>query len=99
MTAREVSERNAEKMLMLGPVLDRLRSELFQPLIERVYGIMDRAGKIAFPPPELAGQPIKVEFISILAQAQKQAGLSAIDQLRARASLRKLPATPRRWTS
>lgn len=86
MTAREVSERNAEKMLMLGPVLDRLRSELFQPLIERVYGIMDRAGKIAFPPPELAGQPIKVEFISILAQAQKQAGLSAIDQLAARTS-------------
>ena len=33
MTATEVAERNAEKMLMLGPVLDRLRSELFQPLI------------------------------------------------------------------
>ena len=86
MTAREVTERNAEKMLMLGPVLDRLRSELFQPLIERVYGIMDRAGKIAYPPPELAGQRVQVEFISILAQAQKQAGLSAIDQLSARTS-------------
>lgn len=81
MTATEVAERNGEKLLMLGPVLDRLRSELFQPLIERVYGIMDRAGMIAFPPPELAGQPIKVEFISILAQAQKQAGLAAVDQL------------------
>jgi hypothetical protein len=81
MTATEVAERNGEKLLMLGPVLDRLRSELFQPLIERVYGIMDRAGLVAFPPPELAGQPIKVEFISILAQAQKQAGLAAVDQL------------------
>ncbi|MDR1490662.1 MAG: head-tail connector protein [Desulfovibrio sp.] len=85
MTATEVAERNAEKMLMLGPVLDRLRSELFQPLIERVYGIMDRAGLIAFPPPVLAGQKFKVEFISILAQAQKQAGLAAIDQLILRA--------------
>lgn len=85
MTAREVAERNSEKLLMLGPVLDRLRSELFQPLIERVYGIMDRAGMIAFPPPELAGQQIKVEFISILAQAQKQAGLAAVDQLVQRA--------------
>ncbi len=81
MTATEVAERNGEKLLMLGPVLDRLRSELFQPLIERVYGIMNRAGLVAFPPPELAGQPVKVEFISILAQAQKQAGLAAVDQL------------------
>ena len=31
-TAMEVVERNAEKMLLLGPVLDRLHSELFQPL-------------------------------------------------------------------
>lgn len=84
MTATEVAERNGEKLLMLGPVLDRLRSELFQPLIERVYGIMNRAGLVAFPPPELSGQPVKVEFISILAQAQKQAGLSAVDQLVAR---------------
>ena len=84
MTATEVAERNGEKLLMLGPVLDRLRSELFQPLIERVYGIMDRAGLVAFPPEELARQPVKVEFISILAQAQKQAGLAAVDQLVAR---------------
>ncbi len=85
MTATEVAERNGEKLLMLGPVLDRLRAELFQPLIERVYGIMDRAGLVAFPPPELANQPVKVECISILAQAQKQAWLAAVDQLVARA--------------
>jgi hypothetical protein len=95
MTATEVAERNGEKLLMLGPVLDRLRAELFQPLIERVYGIMDRAGLVAFPPPELAGQPIKVEFISILAQAQKQAGLAAVDQLVSRTGeLAKISGNP-----
>ena len=95
MTATEVAERNGEKLLMLGPVLDRLRAELFQPLIERVYGIMDRAGLVAFPPPELAGQPIKVEFISILAQAQKQAGLAAVDQLVSRTGeLAKIAGNP-----
>ncbi|MDR2604265.1 MAG: head-tail connector protein [Desulfovibrio sp.] len=83
MTATEVAERNGEKMLMLGPVLDRLRSELFQPLIERVYGMMDRAGMIARPPEYLAGRDLKVEFISILAQAQKQAGITAISRLAA----------------
>ncbi len=80
MTATEVAERNAEKMLLLGPVLDRLRSELFQPLIERVYGIMERHGLIAFPPDSLQGQEIKVEFVSILAQAQKAAGISSVQQ-------------------
>ncbi|MDR1947611.1 MAG: hypothetical protein LBQ51_10680 [Desulfovibrio sp.] len=80
MTATEVAERNAEKLLMLGPVLDRMRSELFRPLIDRVYGMMDRAGIIAFPPEQLTGKRIKVEFISILAQAQKQAGMAALAQ-------------------
>lgn len=80
MTATEVAERQGEKLLMLGPVLDRLRSELFQPLVERVFGIMDRKGIIAFPPPEIAGQPVNVEFISILALAQKQAGIAGISQ-------------------
>jgi hypothetical protein len=81
MTAREVSERNAEKMLMLGPVLDRLRSELFQPLIERVLGIMWRRGDIPPPPREIheSGAGLQIEFISILAQAQKQAGLAGIN--------------------
>ncbi|MBQ4132812.1 MAG: head-tail connector protein, partial [Desulfovibrionaceae bacterium] len=83
MTATEVAERNAEKMLLLGPVLDRLRSELFQPLIERVWGILDRGGRLPMPPQleELSGAEIKIEFISILAQAQKQAGVAAISQV------------------
>jgi hypothetical protein len=80
MTATEVAERQGEKLLMLGPVLDRLRSEMFQPLIERVYGIMDRKGLVAFPPPGLSGWQVNVEFISILALAQKQAGIAGISQ-------------------
>lgn len=84
MTATEVNARNSEKMLLLGPVLDRLRSELFQPLIERVFGILSRSGIMPPPPvedvPELAGQEIKIEFISILAMAQKQAGIDSINQ-------------------
>jgi hypothetical protein len=83
-TATEAAIIDSEKMLLLGPVLDRLRSELFQPLIERAWGILDRAGILLPPPvelvPELSGQEIKIEFISILALAQKQAGIAAINQ-------------------
>lgn len=84
MTATEVAERNSEKMLLLGPVLDRLRSELFQPLIERCWGIETRVGVLPLSPaqgaPELSGEEIKIEFISILALAQRQAGIAAINQ-------------------
>jgi hypothetical protein len=65
-------------MLLLGPVLERLQGELFQPLIERVYGIAGRLGMIPEPPPEVEGRELKIEFLSILALAQKQAGLNAI---------------------
>lgn len=80
MTATEVVERNAEKMILLGPTLERLRSELFEPLIVRVFAIMERSGSIPEPPEQIAGQPIKIEFISMLAQAQKAAGLESINQ-------------------
>ena len=81
MTATEVMERNAEKMLMVGPVLDRLRSEVFQPLVERVYRLMERAGYLDYYPYEKPEQKMQVEFVSVLAQAQKSAGLSSVSQL------------------
>ena len=34
MTATEVAERHEEKLLMLGPVLERLHNELLDPLID-----------------------------------------------------------------
>src|ERR1700742_2949081 len=53
-TAREIDERREEKMLMLGPVLERLHDELLQPLVARVFSVMARNGRIPPPPPSLA---------------------------------------------
>lgn len=80
MTAREVAERHEEKMLALGPVLESLEWELLIPAIDRVFSIMDEAGLIPEPPQEAAGEEVKIEFVSVLAQAQKMMGLSAIEQ-------------------
>ena len=85
-TATEIVERHEEKLLQLGPVIERQFNELLNPVIERVYGVMYRRGLIPEPPQELVqamqdkGGPIemRVEYISLLAQAQKQAILSAI---------------------
>lgn len=79
-TAREVEERHEEKLLMLGSVLERLNKELLDPLIDRTFNIMLRAGLIPEPPPELAGVSIKVEYISILHQAQRSVGVSSLDR-------------------
>jgi hypothetical protein len=71
MTATEVMARQEEKMLMLGPVIERLEYEFLDPIVERVFNILMRAGKLPPAPAELAQAEYKVEYISILAQAQK----------------------------
>lgn len=80
-TAREVDERHEEKMLQLGPVLERLHDELLTPLIDRTFEIMLDKGMFPPPPPELEGMELRVEFISILAQAQKLLGTIAVERL------------------
>jgi hypothetical protein len=80
-TAREVDERHEEKMLQLGPVLERLQDELLDPAIERIYGIMSRKGLLPPPPRELRNREFRVEYISILMQAQKLRSTSGIERL------------------
>ncbi len=80
-TAREIQERHEEKLLMLGPVLERLQSELLNPLIDRVFGILMRAGYLPEPPEELQGIELQVEYVSVMAQAQKLVGTGAIERL------------------
>ena len=85
-TAREIAERHEEKLLMLGPVLERLHTEMLQPFIELTFAKMARAGLFAegqelTPPPELQGVNLDVDFISVLAQAQRAVGVSAVDRI------------------
>ena len=80
MTATEVAERHEEKLLMLGPVLERLHNELLDPLIEMTFTRMIEAGVVPPPPPELEGQDINVDFVSMLAQAQRAIGTNSIDR-------------------
>jgi hypothetical protein len=80
-TAEEIRTKTQEKMLQLGPVLERLNDELLDPLVDRVFGIMLRAGLIPPPPEQLQGEAIRVEYISILAQAQRLLGTTAVERL------------------
>jgi hypothetical protein len=79
-TAAEIAERHDEKLLALGPVLQQVEQALLKPAIDRVFAVMVRAGDIPEPPKELEGVTLKVEFISIMAQAQKMVGLSGLER-------------------
>lgn len=70
-TATEIAERHEEKLMALGPVLERLNDELFDPLMDRTMSIMFRSGQLPPAPAVLQGQELKVEYINMLSQSQK----------------------------
>ncbi len=80
MTATEVAERHEEKLLMLGPVLERLHNELLDPLIDNTFNRMIEANLIPPAPQELQGMELSVEFVSMLAQAQRAIGTNSVDR-------------------
>ncbi|WP_291355548.1 portal protein [Desulfovibrio sp.] len=79
-TASEIAAREEEKLVLIGPVLERLHDELFLPLIDRTFELMRELDMLPPTPPELAGRRLKVEFVSLLAQAQKLVGMGAADR-------------------
>jgi hypothetical protein len=79
-TKAEIDARTMEKMVVLGPVLERLTTELLRPAIDLTFDAMLVAGLIPPAPPELQGQALDVEFISVLAQAQRAIGTGAVDR-------------------
>lgn len=80
MTAKEVEVRDAEKMMVIGPVLSRLNADVYDQLIERTFNIKMRRGLIPPPPAAMQGQPLKVEYISIMHAAQQAVSLGAIER-------------------
>ena len=95
-TASEIAAREEEKLLLIGPVLERLHDELLIPLIDRTFRLMLALDMLPPCPPELSGRHLKVEFVSLLAQAQKLVGISATDQYLALTL--KAPWTALMWT-
>jgi hypothetical protein len=81
MTATEVAMRSEEKLVQLGPVLERVHNEMLDPMIETTFLRMLESGAVPPPPPELQGMEINVEFVSMLAQAQKAIGTNSVDRL------------------
>lgn len=79
-TATEIAEKHEEKMLVLGPVLENLHHEELQPRVLLCFDRVMELGLAPPPPPELEGQNLNIEFISVLAQAQRAIASGSVDR-------------------
>lgn len=73
-SATEIDARREEKLVLLGPVLDRFENEALDPAINRIYNIALRAGLLPEPPREILEEQIEIQYVSILSAAQSAVG-------------------------
>lgn len=79
-TATEIDARREEKLVQLGPVLERFENEALDPAIKRIYSIMERKQLLPEPPPSLQGVQLEVQYVSILASAQTAVGVASTER-------------------
>ena len=81
MTAYEVAQKMQEKLQVLGPVIESLLSESLKPKLKRIFGILQRRGFIDPPPDSLKGQALDIEFVSMLALAQRASATGGLERI------------------
>lgn len=80
-TATEIDARREEKLVMLGPAMDRLQREGLASDIARIFGIMARGGLLPPMPDVMQGVALKIEYISLLADLQRATATTAIERV------------------
>lgn len=77
----ELLKREQEKLTQLGPVVEMVNDDMLPVAVSRMIGIARRGNLLPPAPPELQGRELKVEFVSVLAMAQKMLGLSTTERV------------------
>lgn len=83
MTAFEVAQRQQEKLQVLGPVIERFQNEFASPAISRIFAIMQRKKILPPLPQSLKGVPIQIEYVGLLALAQRATATAGLEALEA----------------
>ena len=78
MTATQVLQLSDQMQRHLAPILGRMQTELLEPVLERVFAIEARAGRLPPVPPEIGDQPLKIDYVSPVARAQQTSDARAI---------------------
>lgn len=78
MTASEVMARLEEKLTIFAPTYGRLQSELFDPMLHRIFGLLMQAGAFPPPPEELMEDgEYEIVYVSKIALAMKALDVKA----------------------
>lgn len=80
MTATEVNVRYELMQRLLGPTLGRLKTDMLDPMIQRTFNILYRAGKLPEIPPNLDIGEMDIEYTGPLPRAQQSDTAAAIEQ-------------------
>lgn len=79
-TAEEIMSRNEESLRQIGPVLDRIQTEKLSVIVLQAFSILSETGRLPPLPEELEGTEMTIEYVSMLAQAQRMVGLGNIER-------------------
>lgn len=79
-TATEIAERRDERATVLGPTVESITDEGLDPIILRVFRILERRQMLPPLPEALTNKPLKIEYTSILAQAMKASAVGGIER-------------------
>lgn len=82
MTATETNARIELMQRLLGPVFGRLQTDFLNPMLERTFKIMFRAGQFPPMPDSLSAgsEELDIEYIGPMGRAQKSDQLNAMSQ-------------------
>lgn len=79
-TAFEIAERKEEKLILLGPVMESIDEDVLDPFFDILFFEMNAQGLLPDPPQDLQGQELKVEYLSVMHQAQKLVGVGGMER-------------------
>lgn len=79
-TATEIDALREEKLIQLGPVLERFENEALDPAIARIFSICGRAGIIPPAPQGLGDEELEIQYVSILSAAQSAVGAAPLER-------------------
>lgn len=77
---QELAMRHEERLLELGPVLERTNDEFLDPLTKGEMADLFTYGLLPPMPEEMTRAPLRVEYISMMAQAQKLIGIAGTER-------------------
>lgn len=80
-TAYEVAQLMQERLQVLGPVIENIITESLKPRLKRIFGIMKRKNMLPPPPKSMEKMTLDVEFVSMLALAQKAAATGGLERI------------------